>query len=346
MNKVNIGIIIIGISLFTLQSQAQVKQKCIVLEMNSNFKPIANVVVLVYGAPPSESDVGGKLDLDFTHGLSGDQVVVDRISKEGYEVVNLETVKNWSISHKNIFQIILSKKGYIAKARQKYYKIGVTTTEKNYRKAINELNELKKADQLSEQYYLQQKDSLSRELSKRLQVVKYYADIFARINKDQLNIKEKKAIDLFEQGFVPEAIEVYETMNLVEQFDKQMKIIEISKHNMEQLSSSLINELNLLKSTNRDAISYPARIDTLSLLLIQSEGEQTIEYTLDYIIYLAQKKKVKKCIQLCLDLTEKKLSILELKQAVLILEEINKMDCMLSESALISRIIADIENKR
>ena len=69
---------------------AQIVQRGVVLEMSSGRRPVSGVEVRAVGAAPSDSDMEGRFELDFPASLPGDPLFLDRIHKQGFELVNRE----------------------------------------------------------------------------------------------------------------------------------------------------------------------------------------------------------------------------------------------------------------
>lgn len=55
-----------------------------------------------------------------------------------------------------------------------------------------------------------------------MKLLDYYADKFARINKDELSAMERQAMALVEKGDIDGAIHIYEASGIVEQFSNKM----------------------------------------------------------------------------------------------------------------------------
>ena len=68
----------------------------------------------------------------------------------------------------------------------------------------------------------QEMSQLSQEYDKRMKLLDYYADKFARINKDELSAMERQAMALVEKGDIDGAIHIYEASGIVEQFSNKM----------------------------------------------------------------------------------------------------------------------------
>ena len=139
--------IFLVLSIFLIGFQcvwAQTTQKGIVMEMSSNNKPVAGAEIKVAGASPTDSDQEGRFILNFTASLPGDPLMINDIYKKGFKIVNYEKVANWNISSASELKIVLGRTEVISALRKKYYDIGESNSEKEYRKTLAELEELKK----------------------------------------------------------------------------------------------------------------------------------------------------------------------------------------------------------
>ena len=152
---------------------AQTTQKGIVVEMSSNNKPVAGAEIKVAGASPTDSDQEGRFILNFTASLPGDPLMINDIYKKGFKIVNYEKVANWNISSASELKIVLGRTEVINALRKKYYDIGESNSEKEYRKTLAELEELKKQNALSAVEYDQKVDSMSKSMMNGRNVWKY-----------------------------------------------------------------------------------------------------------------------------------------------------------------------------
>ena len=194
---------------------AQTTQKGIVVEMSSNNKPVAGAEIKVAGASPTDSDQEGRFILNFTASLPGDPLMINDIYKKGFKIVNYEKVANWNISSVSELKIVLGRTEVINALRKKYYDIGESNSEKEYRKTLAELEELKKQNALSAVEYDQKVDSMSKSMMEWQKRLEIYALKFACINRDELDAMEKQAMELLDHGDVHGAIRLYEEMKLL-----------------------------------------------------------------------------------------------------------------------------------
>ena len=196
---------------------AQTTQKGIVMEMSSNNKPVAGAEIKVAGASPTDSDQEGRFMLNFTASLPGDPVMINDIYKKGFKIVNYEKVANWN---------------------------------KEYRKTLAELEELKKQNALSAVEYDQKVDSMSKSMMEWQKRLEIYALKFACINRDELDAMEKQAMELLDHGDVHGAIRLYEEMKLDSAMTLKIAVRQEAKEDMKLLLPSLVNNFQLLKQAD------------------------------------------------------------------------------------------------
>ena len=215
---------------------AQTTQKGIVVEMSSNNKPVAGAEIKVAGASPTDSDQEGRFILNFTASLPGDPLMINDIYKKGFKIVNYEKVANWNISSASELKIVLGRTEVISALRKKYYDIGESNSEKEYRKTLAELEELKKQNALSAVEYDQKVDSMSKSMMEWQKRLEIYALKFACINRDELDAMEKQAMELLDHGDVHGAIRLYEEMKLDSAMTLKIAVRQEAKEDMKLLA--------------------------------------------------------------------------------------------------------------
>lgn len=252
---------------------AQTTQKGVVLEMSSNHRPVAGVEIKVAGATPTDSDIEGRFTLTFSSSLPGDPLMVNDVYKKGYKIVNHEKIANWNISSSSELKIVLGRTEVINALRKKYYDIGESSTEREYRKTMTELEELKKQQLLSETAFLQKVDSASQSLAEWRRRLEVYAMKFACINRDELDDREKQAMELLDGGDIQGAIRLYEEMKLDSTLMMKVAGKQEAEEDIKLLLSSLVNNFRLLQQVNDEAAC-----DSVALLIYEmaTEVEQKI----------------------------------------------------------------------
>lgn len=209
--------------LSTCWSQAQVIQKGKVVEQNSGLKGIPQVTIMVIGAAPTSSDNDGTFIITLPKGKEGGHVLVTDISKTGYETVNHTEINEWNLSSHHTFNIVMCKSGALEEARRKYYKLGTDVYRERYRKKIEELQVSLKEAKLSKEIYEEKLDLANQELQQATERLEVFADKFARINRDELSVLDRKAFELLDRGDIDGAIKVYEEAQILEKFKEKME---------------------------------------------------------------------------------------------------------------------------
>ena len=199
LSSVFCGLCVLGI-------QAQVTLKGVAVKMNSDFTPVAGVEVVVQGGVPTLTDGAGTFILKLPHMESGDLLFDIRISKQGMEIVNLKEVEQWVASGDILYKVVLCPKGYIEQSRRKFYNIGKSYYQREYERKLQELRVTRELQQADIATFEQEMSQLSQEYDKRMKLLDYYADKFARINKDELSAMERQAMALVEKGDIDGAI--------------------------------------------------------------------------------------------------------------------------------------------
>lgn len=209
-----------GLCVFSVQ--AQVTLKGVAVKMNSAFTPVEGVEVVMQGSVPTLTDGAGTFILKLPHMEPGDLLFDIRIGKQGMEIVNLKEVEQWVASEDILYKVVLCPKGYIEQSRRKFYNIGKSHYQREYERKLQELRVTRELQQADATAFEQEMARLSQEYDKRMKLLDYYADKFARINKDELSAMERQALALVEKGDIDGAIHIYEASGIVEQFSNKM----------------------------------------------------------------------------------------------------------------------------
>lgn len=201
---------------------AQVTLRGVAVKMNSAFTPVAGVEVVVQGGVPTLTDGAGAFILKLPHMEPGDLLFDIRIHKQDMEIVNLKEVEQWVASEDILYKVVLCPKGYIEQSRRKFYNIGKSHYLREYERKLQELRMTRELQQADATAFEQEMAQLNQEYDKRMKLLEYYADKFARINKDELSAMERQALALVEKGDIDGAIHIYETSGIVEQFSNKV----------------------------------------------------------------------------------------------------------------------------
>jgi len=230
-----------------LIANAQSTLKGIAVEQNSGYTLIPNVSVSCDYAEPITTDVAGAFTLIFSNIPYGHPVPLVSICKEGWEIVNNEEILNWVTSKDLIYRIVLCKSGTLSDARQKYYNLGTQNYKQLYEKKKKEIKEQKKKNNIMQDEYERQIGELDRQYRRIRQKLLYYADKFARINRDDLSEIENKAVEYVDKGEIDKAITIYESSRIVETFEKQLNLRDSIALNIQHLRKVMLKQMECYK---------------------------------------------------------------------------------------------------
>lgn len=181
--------------------------------------PLAGVELSVVGAPSTVSDNSGKYELRFAVLKPGEPVECNEVYKSGYVVFNEDALRYWRISRSRTpFVIVMCREDAFRQLKKRFYGI----IEKSYKdeylrqKALAEQTE---ADAASLETKLKQ---LQKEYEEKLSNINTYVELFARIDRSEMDSVEARTLQLVEAGKIEEGIRMYEELKLLEQTDEQL----------------------------------------------------------------------------------------------------------------------------
>lgn len=248
MKSFNTFQIMLALLFLPMFSRAQVVQEGSVVEMNSGSKPIAGVAVTLVGAIPADSDGSGRFRLVFSGTKPGSRAVVGRIYKAGYEIVNDTELKNWVLSEKVPFKIVMCHTGLLEQSRRKFYDIGRDRYYTLYYEASKKLRANQQKNIFNEQQLADSLQAIQTMYEDNMRRLDYYADKFSRINKDELGELDARALELMEQGLVEQAIAVYEDAAILRVFRDRTAMVDSLSSDISALTAALANQVRLLIS--------------------------------------------------------------------------------------------------
>ena len=218
------AILLFAFALAFTTIKAQI-QNGVVREQNSNKEPIAGAQITFTDAVPTSSDQLGNFRLAFSGKKAGDLIFFTEITKKGYEIVNEKELQVLKIGNANQLgkDIILAKSGVLDAAKKEYYDISDKALLASFNKEKNALQEQLKNVQLTQQAYLLKFDTLYNQFEQQQKALDALADVFARVNFDDVSEEYKKAFDLFELGRIDEALKILESTDLLNRTAKRLK---------------------------------------------------------------------------------------------------------------------------
>ena len=172
--------------------------------------PIGGVYVKVATSP--NGVVSDKKNGQFVLKLDGlgmgDPLGMVTVSKRGMVVLNKDEVAKWSVQKKPLV-LILCDANEFQKLKDRLVAIGRSQAKKKHKQELAKLEALNAKKQLTlEQYYAKQ-DSIDKKMEHALARMDEYADLFARIDESEIDAVSQKAFDLFKQGHIDEAIDLF-----------------------------------------------------------------------------------------------------------------------------------------
>ena len=153
----------------------------------------------------------------------GDRLGRATVSKTGLMIFNQQAVDEWS-ARKEPLKLILCDANQFQKQKNNLISIGRNQAEKKYKKRLAELEKKNKAQQLTLDEYYAKLDSINKDRDNAEKHMEEYADMFARIDESEVDTLAQRAIELFNQGQLEEAIKLFEQGNYLEKLDDALKI--------------------------------------------------------------------------------------------------------------------------
>ena len=145
----------------------------------------------------------------------GDRLGRTTVSNTGLMIFNQKEVDEWC-ARKEPLKLILCDANQFQKQKNNLISIGRNQAEKKYKKRLAELEKKNKAQQLTLDEYHAKLDSINRDRDNAEKHMEEYADMFARIDESEVDTLAQRAIELFNQGQLEEAVKLFEQGNYLE----------------------------------------------------------------------------------------------------------------------------------
>ena len=159
------------------------------------------------------------------------------VSNTDLMIFNQKEVDEWS-ARKEPLKLILCDANQFQKQKNNFISIGINQAEKKYKKRLAELEKKNKAQQLTLDEYHAKLDSINRDRDNAEKHMEEYADMFARIDESEVDTLAQRAIELFNQGKLEEAIKLLEQGNYPEIYDDALKKIKTQAEELRQKADS------------------------------------------------------------------------------------------------------------
>ena len=201
--------------------------------------PIGGVYVKVATSP--NGVVSDKKNGQFVLKLDGlgmgDPLGMVTVSKRGMVVLNKDEVAKWSVQKKPLV-LILCDANEFQKLKDRLVAIGRSQAKKNHKQELAKLEALNAKKQLTLEQYYAKRESIDKKMEHALARMDEYADLFARIDESEIDAVSQKAFDMFKQGHIDEAIDLFKKNEQIAKIKKSIRTIEQAKE-MRQLVDSV-----------------------------------------------------------------------------------------------------------
>ena len=172
--------------------------------------PIGGVYVKVATSP--NGVVSDKKNGQFVLKLDGlgmgDPLGMVTVSKRGMVVLNKDEVAKWSVQKKPLV-LILCDANEFQKLKDRLVAIGRSQAKKKHKQELAKLEALNAKKQLTLEQYYAKRESIDKKMEHALAHMDEYADLFARIDESEIDAVSQKAFDMFKQGHIDEAIDLF-----------------------------------------------------------------------------------------------------------------------------------------
>lgn len=238
--------------------------------------PLAGVELNIVGAPTTVSDDQGHYELKFAVLKPGEAVKCNEIYKSGYVIFNKDALDYWRISNnKKPFVIVMCKEIEFRILKKRFYGIIEKSYRDEYQRQLALVNKMK----LSLKDADEREKQLKKEYEEKLSNINTYVELFARIDRSEMDSVVGKALQLIEEGNIEEGIKVYEQLQLSQQVQKMMdklqagetmlkaaqNIIDDTKNDLQTLTEKLKQQIGLYEMGGK---AYEQkRRDTMATLI-------------------------------------------------------------------------------
>lgn len=222
------GVWVYGLLGIFVQAFGQINQPGLVQEYNGEAarSPLPGVQLTLPDAGSAVSDSKGKFVLRFQILQPGANVhcIEENIYKKGYVVFNKEGMEHWRVSNDGTpFLLIMCKEGTFNALKRLYYGLAQDSYTQKYKLAMELLKKQRAANRLTKAQYEQKLQEENEFYQRELAHLSEYAEKFARIDESEIKGVEKEAVKYVKKGDIRQAIRLYETLDLLALFEKQIE---------------------------------------------------------------------------------------------------------------------------
>ena len=230
MRRIVFIFIFLHFYVFTFCSLAQstVTQKGVAYKYNGKRArtPLGNVSVTCASANATvlSNEQDGSFSLLFKGRKLGDRIGLVTVKKRDMMVFNQQAVDEWSV-RKAPLCLILCDADEFEQQKLNLINIGRREAKKKYDRLKADLEAKLNASQMKEAEYEAALDKAYEELERARKHVDQYADLFARIDESEIDEQAQQAVELFNQGEVERAIQLFEQGNYMEKLKQDNRTI-------------------------------------------------------------------------------------------------------------------------
>lgn len=299
-------------------AQQDVKLPGVVVELNSAFNTgkviyLSNAEIKAAGAAPQLSDAQGEFTLIFADKPIGNVAKI-YASKNGYEVVNHEVLKEAAVmGRNNPLKVVMCKADFLYENQIAYYNIGKEADLKTFDERMTILKkEGKEKDQLiakMEKEFNQKitsvnqaNDILQSELQQKRGNAIALADKFLYVNLDDESEEYQEAFCRFLDGDIDGAQQIYEQINIAERLEintqeneKDGQIVEEKLENISKREKQIKQDIaNCIFKAQLHQIKfeYDKAAEMYELALKYDSDNPFIQY--EYALILIKQNKFNK----------------------------------------------------
>lgn len=179
---------------------------------------LPGVELQIKGAQSTVSDADGSFVLHFATLKPGEKVNYTDIYKEGYVIFNKDALDAWRISNNGRpFVIVMCKESDFRALKKKFYGI----IEKSYYDEYLRQRELAAKTALTAQQLESKLKEVENEYQEKMSNINSYVELFSRIDRNEMDSVEAKALEYMENGQIAEAIKTYEELQLQKEMETQ-----------------------------------------------------------------------------------------------------------------------------
>ena len=185
--------------------------------------PIGGVYVKVATSPNGvvSDEQNGQFVLKLDGLGMGDLIGLTTITKKGMVVLNKDEVAKWSVQKKPLV-LILCDANEFQKQKDRLMAVGRNQVEKKYKQELAKIDAQNDKKQLTLEQYYAKHESIDKEKMHALAHMDEYADLFARIDESEIDTVSQKAVDLFKQGHIDEAIAMFKKNEPIAKMARKM----------------------------------------------------------------------------------------------------------------------------